>query len=590
MRKPVALGTFLLFLVLLTFLPRLLSLSAHWASDETLWMLRSREFFFAMQAGKFADTNIAYHPGVTTCWLGSVAIWNRYQRDSVSKNWFYSSEFLSPEMLASIRLPIALVTGILVLVAGFFLYRLFGGVTAGIGTLFLAIEPFLLSESRRAHTDVLMALFLFLSLLLWLYYLESETPRRRILISSGTCFGFACLTKSLAGAFILFLPILLVWYVRQHDVPWVKLVWSALLWMMSTLLTGLVAWPYLWTATSNLWGFPMFPFLFMASGALLIWSSRKLSATTPSALTYIELFIVGYGLFITVGGALSVVKPVMTKMYEAARSANMIPTLFLGEILYNPGVLYFPIMWFVWSTPLTFPLMGFALYRAWQQRKQAEKAFRITVVFGLFILFYLLGLSLVAKKISRYIVIFLPVVSLLMALGAVQIAQLFKKKQLRYLFLIAVAVLQVAPVLRLHPYYRTYYYPLLSGKWVSENTSSITGAGLDLAADYLNTLPNAQHLRVRLSSLFSNDLAYYFVGHTGRKDLVKDPHRDFDYDVEYLYDKQIYGTPIDPPPIDDIQLTAWQLSQELPRALEHVVRLNGIDYVWIYRVLPEETP
>ena len=590
MRKSLAIGTFLLLLVLLTFLPRILSLSAHWASDETLWMLRSRDFFFAMQAGKFADTNIAYHPGVTTCWLGSVAIWNRYQRDSVSKNWFYSGEFLSPEMLSSIRLPIALVTGVLVLIAGFLLYRLFGGVTAGIGALFLAIEPFLLSESRRTHTDVLMALFLFLSLLLWLYYLESETSRRHILISSGICFGFACLTKSLAGTFILFLPILLVWYVRQHNVSWIKLVWSALLWMMSALLTGLVAWPYLWTATSNFWGVPMFPFLFVASGALLIWSSKKLSATIPSALTYIEFFIVGYCLFITVGGTLSVVKPLMTRMYEAARAANMIPTLFLGEILYNPGMLYFPIMWFVWSTLLTFPVMGFVLYRTWQQRKQAKKAFRIIVVFGFFILFYLIGLSLVAKKISRYIVIFLPVVSLLTALGTVQIAQLLKKKQMRYLFLIVVVVLQVAPVLRLHPYYRTYYYPLLSGKWVSENTSSITGAGLDLAADYLNALPNAQHLRVRLSSLFSNDLSYYFIGHTGRRDLVREPHLDFDYDVEYLYDKQIYGTPIDPPPIDDTPPSPWQLSQELSREIEHVVRLNGIDYVWIYRVLPAETP
>lgn len=187
MRKLVAIGTFLLIIVSLTFLPRLLSLSAHWASDETLWMLRSRDFFFAMESGKFADTHIAYHPGVTTCWLGSISIWNRYQHDLFPKSWFYSREFLSPEMLANIRLPIAIASGILILVAGFLLYRLFNSTTAGIGTLFLAIEPFLLSESRRAHTDVLMSLFLFLSLLLWLYYLESETPHRRVLIFSGIC-------------------------------------------------------------------------------------------------------------------------------------------------------------------------------------------------------------------------------------------------------------------------------------------------------------------------------------------------------------------------------------------------------------------
>jgi len=590
MRKSVAICAFLLFFVLLTFLPRLLSLSAHWASDERLWMGRSRDFFFALQTGKFADTYITHHPGVTTCWLGSVAIWNKYRRDSFSKSWFYSDEFLSPEMLASIRFPIVVVTGILVLVAGFFLYRLFGRVTAGLGTLFLAVEPFLLAESRRAHTDALTSLFLFLSLLLWFCYLESETPRCLNIIFSGVCFAFACLTKSLAGAFLFFLPLLLGWYIKQCGVPWIKLLWSTLLWMMSALLTVLVAWPHLWTATSNLWNLPMFPFLFVGSGALLIWSSRKLSTDTSSALTRIELFILGYGLFIIVGGTLSAVKSVIIGMYGAATNANLIPTLFLGEIRYNPGMLYFPVMWFVWSTPLTLPLIGLAMYRAWQQRNHAKKVFRVVVVLLLFAIFYLIGLSLVAKKISRYIVIFLPALSLLTTFGAVQAAQLLKKKHLQLLFLVVVVVIQIAPVLRLHPYYRTYYYPLLSGKWVSENTSSITGAGLDLAADYLNALPNAQHLQVRLSSLFTYDLAHYFVGHTARREPIMDTQRNFDYEVEHLYDKQIQGTPVDPHPVNHIQPSMWQPNQEHSRELEHVVRLNGIDYVWIYRILPEETP
>ena len=552
-------------------------------------MQRSRDFFFALQTRQFTDTYITHHPGVTTCWLGSLAIWKKYQHDSFPKSWFYSDEFLSPEMLASIRFPIAVGTGLLVLVTGFLLYRLFGKATAGLGTLFLSVEPFLLSESRRAHTDALTSLFLFSALLLWIYYLESETPRRRYIILSGVCFAFACLTKSLAGAFVLFLPILLTWYIKQQGLSWAKLTWSVLLWMMSALLTVLVAWPHLWTATFNLWDLPIFPFLFVGSGVLLIWSSRKLATDTPLALTRTELFLLGYGLLMTLGGTLSAIETVITEMVGAATYANSIPTLFLGEIRYNPGPLYFPVMWFVWSTPLTLPLLAVAMYRAWQQRKQEKKTFCVVVVLGLFVLFYLIGLSIVAKKISRYIVIFLPVVSLLTALGAIQVAQLFKKRRMRYIFLAAVVFLQIAPILRLHPYYRTYYYPLLSGKWVSENTSSITGAGLDLAADYLNALPNAQHLRVRLSSVFTHDLAHYFVGHTTRRNLASNTRQDFDYDVEHLYDKQIDGFPVDPPPMDTIPPFAWRLTQEdFSRELEHVVRLNGIDYVWIYRVPKKE--
>lgn len=590
MRKLVAISAFLLFLVLLTFVPRLLSLSAHWASDETLWMLRSRDFFFALRMGKFADTYITHHPGVTTCWLGSIAIWNKYQRDSFSKSksWFDFDEFLSPEMLARVRFPIGVVTGIFVLVTGFLLYRLFRDrMVAGLGTLFLAVEPFLLAESRRAHTDALMSLFLFLSLLLWLCYLESETLRRRDIILSGICFALACLTKSLAGAFLFFLPFLLGWYLKKRGVPWEKLLWSVCLWTMSALLTMLVTWPYLWTATFNFRNLPMFPFLFVGSGALLIWSGRKLSTDTPSTLTRTKLFILGYGLCVTVGGTLTAVKPVITEMYEAATHANIIPTLFLGEIRYNPGVLYFPMMWFVWSAPLTLPLIGIAIYRTWQQKHHTQCTFRIVVILAAFVMFYLIGLSFVEKKISRYIVIFLPVVSLLATLGVVEMARLFKKRQARFLFIVAVVLLQITPVLRLHPYYRTYYYPLLSGKWVAANTSSITGAGLDLAADYLNALPNARNLHVHLKSLFTKDLTHYLVGRTGD---VTDASSNFDYAVEHLYDKQIQGIPVDPPPPGIDTRPSKQPIQELSRELEHVVRLNGIDYVWIYRIFPEENP
>lgn len=601
MWKSVAIGAFLILLVVLTFLPRLLSLSSHWSSDEVFWMVRSRNFFFALQTQQFENTYVSHHPGVTTTWLGSVAIWNKYRHDPASKSWFYSDMFLTPEMLANVRFPIALVAGILILVSGILLYRLFGNpVTAGLGTLFLAVEPFLLAESRRAHTDVLTSLFLFLSLLLWLCYLERESLRCRDIIFSGICFGMACLTKSLAGAFLLFLPFLLGWYIIQRGVHWVRLIWSALLWMMVTLLTIGITWPYLWTVKFKLGNLPVFPILFIGCGVLLIWSHRKLSTHNPSSLTRSDLFVLGYGLFITAGALLSTVTAIVGGMYWALTEANWIPTLFLGEILYNPGPLYFPVMWFVWSMPLTFPLIGVAMYRAWQQRDHEKRVFRVVVVLILFVLFYLIGLSIVAKKISRYIVIFLPAVSALSVLGAIQVAQLFKKKATHYLFLIAVVILQIVPILRLHPYYRTYYYPLLSGKWVAANTGSITGAGLDLAADYLNTLPKAQDLKIRLSQ-FSTDLSYYFIGKTSYSitryvggDSAQETNtnipRNFDYEVEYLYDRQIHGVPVDPSPTKDIQYEEWQPSQESSRELRHVIRLNGIDYVWIYRILSEKAP
>ena len=578
--KQVIKVSFLLFFILLIFLPRMLALSSHWSADETLWMERSRNYFFALESGQFAHTIPAYHPGVTTCWLGSLAIWNKH-REGYPIEWFYSNQFLSPEMLSKIRFPITFSTGLLVLLIGVVLYRLFGVQVAGISTLFLAIEPFLLSESRRAHTDVLTTLFLFLSLLLWLCYLEEERKLRRLLVFSGICFGLACLTKSHAGAFLIFLPIVIAWYQHQGGINWKQLLLCILLWITVTLLTVLIVWPYLWTITFR--GVWLSPILFFWSFALLLWSLKKLSNTIHSRFSQIEHILLGGALLILGVFSFYAADAVLAKVYDALTIPHDVEALFLGEIRFNPGPLFFPVMWFVWSGLLTFPLIIFAMVRTWQIRDKEKNIFRTVSVLLLFIVFYLIILSCVSKKISRYLVIFLPAVSVLTAIGAVQLAQLWKRKWISYAVFLGFFILQAVPILRLHPNYRAYYHPILSEKWVSENTTSITGAGLDIAAAYLNAKPNARNLRVRLT-WHCKDLAHYFVGRTQKYSDSEISPPNFDYDLIYLYDEQVIGDPVDNHPSPAFSFNELY-KQRVPCELEHVVTLNGIDYVWIYRVI-----
>ncbi len=214
-RPRVVLSFVLVALLLLTFLPRTLSLSKHWASDEDLWMQRSHTFFFGLKNGKFKETLPAYHPGVPTMWLGSLALWITYLTNTPVKVDVEETNFYSPAMLALVRLPIAVVTGVLILLIGFCVYRLFGKARGMLSIAFLAVEPFLLSESRRAHTDALTALFLFLSLLLWVCALESNLSRRRYIVFSGISFALACLTKSYACTLLLFIPLVCVGYAKK---------------------------------------------------------------------------------------------------------------------------------------------------------------------------------------------------------------------------------------------------------------------------------------------------------------------------------------------------------------------------------------
>ena len=581
MKKKICIGAFLFILVMLTFLPRVLSLSVPWLSDESLWMKRSHTFVTALETGNFADTLTAYHPGVTTTWLGGAALWASSGKRPLSE-WGQSIHFFSPEILERMRFPIAYLTGVLILLAGSVLYRLFGATHAAIGTLFLSIEPFLLAESRRLHTDALTTEFLFLTLLLWLCYLEAKIPRRRDLVLSGVCFGLACLTKSHAGAFLIFLPFLLFWYVRQRGLSGAKMLMSAVFFCSVTLLTVLSVWPYLWTFTFG--NLPVSPLLFLGCVGLLLWGWKKLS---PAAtLTRTELLMLGGGLLLVAVLSGTAANYVFARMYEALTNVHELPKLFLGKIRYNPGPLYYPVMWFVWSALLTMPLTLWAIYGAWRQRRQERKAFRITVVLLLFVLFYVMGLSLVAKKIARYLVIFLPAVSLLAAMGAVSLTRAFSKKRNRYIVLALIVVLQVVPVLRLHPYYIAYHSPLLSGEWVGKNTSTGGGVGLDLAAAYLNAKPDAEQLQVQLSR-FSGNLSRYFVGRPWMRNNSEPFPRniDFDYDVEYVRDRQIQGTPMDSHSEKGTPASVLQLRGGLQRQLEHVVQLNGVDYVWIYRVL-----
>ena len=241
-------------------------------------------------------------------------------------------------MLAIMRIPIAFLAGVLILLIGRLLYRLFGASIAAVGTLFLAIEPFLLAQTRRIHTDVLTSEFLFLTLLFWFCYLEDVTQKRRDLVFSGACFGLACLTKSHAGVFLLFLPFLLFWYVKQRGFSGAKMLMSGLLFFSTALLTVFCVWPYLWTIKFG--SILTFPLLFCGCSCLLIWSFRKLSK--PISFSRIEILIFGIGLFLSVGLAYYVATYTLERMYDALMNAHELPKLFLGKIRYNTGPLYLP--------------------------------------------------------------------------------------------------------------------------------------------------------------------------------------------------------------------------------------------------------
>lgn len=239
-------GIILVGIGLLSFLPRVLSLDAHWSSDETNWLMRSRSFMLSVLDGNFSGTLQSYHPGVTTMWLGGASLWAKYKQALPVAPSLRSRPFLSTANLARTRLTIAITTGCIVLIAFFLIQKLLGIKIAAIAGIFLAVDPIYLAQSRRLHTDALAADFLLLAILTLLIFLGNSN-RLRYLLFSGVCFGLACLSKSYALVLAFWVLLLLTLSIRQttFTIWFGRAIYTFLAWISTACLTLIGLWPVL---------------------------------------------------------------------------------------------------------------------------------------------------------------------------------------------------------------------------------------------------------------------------------------------------------------------------------------------------------
>ena len=227
------------------------------------------------------------------------------------------------------------------------------------------------------------------------------------------------------------------------------------------------------------------------------------------------------------------------------------------------------------------------VFLLWKNRKhsvETEAQFRKVLALVAVVLIFTVCLSATSKKFSRYLLPAFPILEILAALSIVGILRwlysvldsrfgfrsLVFKRSLTIITCILLFFIQVWPVIRLQPYYGTYYN--LCWK-VTDITKVITvgeASGLDIAAKYLNAKTNAENLVVQVSPLAAEFVYRYFNGKVYREN--KGVGLTPDYEVVYIRDSQIGRVP---------------QTGTLNGELEHQISLNGIDHVWIYRVHPK---
>ena len=549
-------GIALAVVIIAIFLPRILALGHFVSPDENLWLYRSANFYYALGQRDLAATYQKEHPGVTVMWAGTAAFLIRYpgyrgsglgQVETDQFHYYMNnfSEVTPLEILITARL-ILLIGHVLVLTLSYWFARdLIGTIPALFGFLLLAFDPFHIYLTRILHLDGLSSNLILLSLLsLVSYHLRDRVSS---LLISGAAAGLAWLTKSPSFFMIPIMGLLVLgvlWKRLTAPGPerlWARLwavAWPVMVWMGIAILVFVILWPAMWV--------------------------------TP----------------------VQAISNVFSQTQKYAARGHFSPVFYNG-IVFEDGdigpsyVLYYLHVLLWRSTPLVIlgvllAIIGY-LSRIGNFRQQATRYVfsGLTVVF---VVFYV-GLTIGAKKFDRYFLPAIVPVDVIAGLGWVAFFSWFREfkwskvaRIISPIGLATVVLLQLIMAMKEYPYYSTYFNPFLGGPRKAVDTMQIgSGEGIEQAARYLNRKSMAVHLHV-IAWYSNGSFSYFFKGHTrwmgSDSDMTDGAWNRFitsDYAVIYISQWQRHI----PQPILDY------VSELTP---EYVVRINGLDYVHIYKI------
>lgn len=533
------------FILILSALPRLTGLNRFLIVDEPGRWEWAKQFFTALASGDPAGTMIHGYPGVlpdwfSFVWIGLNALWRSWQQGSwlgeVGLSAMFHEWDRAPQHLADQRLGVVVANTLLVLVAYLLIRRAFGLKVALISGVLIALDPFYLTDSRVNRAEAVTAGVTFVSLLFFIVYIREG--KWRWLLSSGAVAGLACLAKIQA---------LLIW-------PILGLI-ALGHWLTTPDAGSLSRRLWKWTAMMALWGLSLVVVFWLA------WPAMWVAPLDTLRMVYDYVTI-----------------------QSGEEGVNL---FFLGDVVRNedPGPFFYPVAFVLRANPLVLLGLVVALWAWWKERHQStgdgdlrsalDWRKRYNGVPGLwmvtaFVLLYPALMTFGSHKQDRYLLTIFPMVSFLAAVGLIWLwERVGRGFRVQVVGLGLLILLQLSLTLPYHPYYYPYFNPLTGDGYTAPHLIRIGwGEGLDQVADFLNSQPDPQHLKV--ASRFPRHL----VGFEG-KVLPLDAGGEWtraDYIVFYIHQVQREQ---DPGPGE----IGW-MRRYLP---EHTVHLGRIEYAWVYR-------
>jgi hypothetical protein len=512
--------------------PRILDLNVFVGPDEFYWLEGSAKFSQALASGDLAQTYHAGQPGVTLMWVETLGSWLRYGRDWLNGSADWAAAVGAAEdmaTLASKRQVIGVANAALVALCVLLVCRVFDYRVAWLTGFLLAFDPFLLTESRALRTEGLLTGLTTLALLALLLY--QAAPRLRYAVLSGVLLGLALLSKVSAisllpvGALVMgaapFFEQALSPKERRQKALLALLVWAGM-----SAVTIIALWPALWVGPIQV-ARQMYDFL---------------------NIRVVE----GEG-----GGK----------------------SFFLGQTYLkdDPGSLFYPVVLLYRTGPALW--LGLVLLAAAWPTRWLSRQIKVAVgIMLLYLIPYLILITLSELKFDRYVIPMLPPLNIMAALGLVAAwdwltardSRQFKIQAVAWLLALLVLGGQIALALPHHPYYYTFWNPLLGGIRQAAQILpvGIGGEGLDQVAVYLNTLPEVENLKI--ASANSQKIRPIYRGMSIPLDNVDGRWVQADYVSIYI--SQLQRGKHDPAIIHYLQR----------RKPIQTVTLQGLEYAWLY--------
>jgi hypothetical protein len=490
----------LLLLILALALPRLTALDRYVTIDEPTWLLKSANFYQALWTRDWKNTYQLEHPGITITWAGTLGfLWEfpgyvklvngQLNNENKIRDFLVSKGHNALDLLVAGRAFTTLAVILALLLAFPLMVRLAGWGLALLASFLIALDPYFIALSRLLHLDGLVAALMLLSLLAFLCYLD-KGRRRLDLVLSGVAAGLSWLTKSPAFFLIPFMGLLVLielfnsWKRKEIGEPQIRTAWLRHIWKtvgpwLAWLTIGAIVFILLWPA---MWVDPI--------GTL----NRVFSGAT------------GYAI-----------------------EGNSHVTFFAGQVIEEGQSVwyYYPVslLWRI-TPPVLIGVLILAVTRFFPKKfVLSGDHHRVAWVMGLFTLLFVIFITLSQKKADRYQIPVQPALCILAALGWYALLDGFGKwaeqrfpgapvRLSKPLLGGVIIFVQFLGVIQTAPYYMNYYNPLLGGDQAAPGVMMIgRGEGLELAAQYLNNLPDARNLRV-FSWYGEGPFSYYFKGKT----------------------------------------------------------------------------